>query len=194
MPSNPIVVPACPDCHKKWDLQAEYFRNTLIAMIDKGIHPIANQVLEGPVIRSLQRNPKTVAAFFRNPRVLPRMSQGGLFTGHGLAFEIDCNRFGMIIEKIIRGLFYHKSQVPLSEKHIVQIFPDNGFWANQGFQNLLIEMEDTAGCGDDVFQVRCIRDTNDPNCTAWLLLFYQQMGFFAWTEPTESRIRLGGKA
>jgi len=182
LPGHVVVVPACRPCQERWDLQAEYFRNSAIAMIDKGSHEVANRVLEGPVIRSLERSQKAVAAFFRNPSVLPRTSPGGIFTGFGLAFQLDWERFATVPEKIVRGLFYHKSQVPLSDRHVVRVFPGNGFWADQGVQNLLAVMDASAGFGDDVFQVRCTRDTNDPHCTAWLLVFYQQLAFFAWTE------------
>lgn len=151
-------------------------------MIDKGSHEVANRVLEGPVIRSLERSRKAVAAFFRNPRVLPQMSPGGLFTGFGLSFLLDWQRFATVPEKIVRGLFYYKSQVPLSDQHSVQVFPGNEFWADQGFRNLLATMDAIAGCGDDVFQVRCTRDVTDPHCTAWLLIFYRQLAFFVWTE------------
>jgi hypothetical protein len=151
-------------------------------MIDKGAHPVANQVLEGPVVRSLERNPKAVAAFFRNPRRLPRVSPNGLFTGYGLGFDVDWGRFATIPEKIVRGLFFYKSRVPLAATHAVKVFPGNEFWSDNGFQNLLASMSKGAGFGDDVFRVRCTKDANDPNCTAWLLGFYAQAAFFAWTE------------
>ena len=116
--------------------------------------------------------------------MLPRASSGGLFTGYDLAFQLDWERFATVPEKIVRGLFYHKSRVPLSDQHAVRVFPGNGFWADQGFQNLLATMDASAGFGNDVFHVRCTRDVNDPHCTAWLLVFFQQLAFFAWTEPT----------
>jgi hypothetical protein len=180
-----VVVPACRECQQKWDLQAEYFRNTLIAMIDKGTHPVANKVLEGPVIKSLERNEKAIAALFRNPRVVPRKSPGGIITSFGLGFEIDQPRFAMLPEKIVRGLFFHKSGIPLAVSHVVRVLPGNEFWTDEGFQNLLAAMEPGAGCGDDVFTVRCTRDRNDPFCSAWLLVFYQHLGIFAWTERAE---------
>ncbi len=188
LPSHVVVVPACRPCQEKWDIQAEYFRNTVIAMIDKGAHPVASEVLEGPVIRSLQRNPKTVAAFFRDPRILPRSSPGGIVTGYGLAFQIDMERFNRIPEKIVRGLFYYKSHHPLPSTHGVKVFPGNQSWDDDSFQNLLAVMEPIAGCGDDVFQIRCTRDRTDPCCTAWLLLFYRQLGVFALTQRVEEAL------
>lgn len=187
LPAYPVVVPACRECQQKWDLQAEYFRNSLIAMIDKGAHPVANRVLEGPMIKSLERNEKAIAALFRNPQVLPRKSPAGIITGYGLGFQIDWKRFFKVPEKIVRGLFFQKLRVSLPKTHAVRVFPGNQFWADEGFQNLMATMEPSAGCGDDVFQVRCTRDTNDSNCTAWLLTFYQQLAFFVWTEPVETR-------
>ena len=182
-----VVIPACRQCQQKWDLRAEYFRNSLIAMIDKGTHPVANKVLEGSVIKSLERNEKAIAALFRNTRQLPRTSPNGIITGYGLGFEIDWPRFAMIPEKLVRGLFFHKSGVPMADTHVVRVFPGNQFWDDEGFQNLLAAMESGSGCGDDVFTVRCTRDRNDPFCAAWLLVFYRQFGVFAWTSAKRSQ-------
>jgi hypothetical protein len=180
LPANVVIVPACPECQQKWDMQAEYFRNTTIAMIDRNANPVATKLLEGPMIRSLRRNEKACAAFFRNPRILPRTSPSGIFTGYGVAFQIDLKRFLTVPEKIVRGLFFFKSQVPLSRTHTVQFCPGDQFWADEGCQNVMAAMEPSVG--DGVFQVRCTRDASDPNCTAWLLIFYRAIGFFAWTE------------
>lgn len=183
LPPRTVTVPACIPCQARWDMQAGYFRNTIIAMIDKGAHKVANVVLEGPVVRSLERDPKAVAAFFRKPRMLPKTTPSGLFAGYHLSFQIDWNRFATVPEKIVRGLFYFKSQVPLDERYTVRVFQGNGFWSVPGFPELLSQMENSAGFGDDVFQVRSVRYDKDHNYTAWLLQFYQQIAFFAWTEP-----------
>jgi hypothetical protein len=167
LPSHVVVVPACRPCQERWDLQATYFRNTLIAMMDKGAHPVANRVLEEKVVSSLGRDRKAQAALFHNPRMVPRMSPGGLFLGKGLGFDLDWKRFATIPEKIVRGLFYFKSKAPLPSKYAVRVYVGNTFWEIEGFQSLLAAMEPSGGFGDDVFQVRCTLDKNDLNCTVW---------------------------
>lgn len=181
MPPHPVVVYAC-GCEQKWDRQAEYFRNTLIAMIDRGAHPKTDALLEGPVLRSLKK-PNTLAAMIRGMRLQQHKSAGGIFTGYRPAFQIDLQRFSAVPEKIVRGLFFLKSGRPLATTHKVHVFPGNGFWNDTGFQSLLACMEPSAGCGDDVFHVRSMPDSTDPYGSAWLLVFYSCMALFALTAP-----------
>jgi hypothetical protein len=39
-------------------------------------------------------------------------------------------------------------------------------------------MEEWAGVGDDVFQCRCVRDSSDPDASAWLFIYYKALGVF----------------
>lgn len=180
LPAHVITVPAC-GCHKPWDDQVEYFRNVLTIMIDRGSHPVANRLLEGPVTRSLERNPRSAWALTRNMRLAPRML-GAILSGYSWGFDVDVPRFQAVPNKIVRGLFFHKSGTPLAGSHDVEVFRGNGFWQDEGFQNVLSTMEPAAGCGDNVFLCRATRDSADPNCTAWLLQFYGQIAIFAWTK------------
>jgi len=108
--------------------------------------------------------------------------QTALIIGYRDAFQVDVSRFSRSIEKIVRGLFFRKSGCPLPRGYRVAVFLGNEFWSDRGFQNLLAAMEGPAGCGDDVFQARCVRDSSDINITAWLLWFYGAMAFFAVTQ------------
>jgi len=107
-----------------------------------------------------------------------------LFAGWGGSFELDLARFSRCVEKTVRGLFYCKSQRHLAPEIAVRVFPGNGFWQDHGFQNVLTVMEDWAGVGDDVFQCRCVRDSSDADITAWLFVYCQAVGVFAWTKST----------
>lgn len=65
----------------------------------------------------------------------------------------------------------------------MRVYEGNGFWQTPTFDELLAAMMERAGVGDDVFSCRCARHTPDPEWTAWLFIYYQALGFFAWTEP-----------
>ena len=111
-----------------------------------------------------------------------RINESGIAEpGTRIPFEIG--RFNLSVEKIVRGLFFHKNQVPLPASYKVDIFPGNGFWGVQGFQEYLDSMEKPAGVGDDVFQCRCTRDSKDNFVTGWLLLFYKSVAVLAHTVP-----------
>jgi hypothetical protein len=182
LPPSTVTVPSCRFCHQYWDREAEYFRNILVAQIDRGAHPVSDRLLEGTVTRSLIRSQSARNDFFRNVRQVEIRNQSGLILGYRAAFEIDLSRFSRSIEKIVRGLFYRKSCYPLPIGYRVTVSRGNEFWNDAGFQNLLSVMEPVAGYGDDVFLMRCVRDGSDENVTAWLLQFYRRIGVFAWTE------------
>jgi hypothetical protein len=120
--------------------------------------------------------------FFRNARVVEQRHQSGLILGSRVAFTLDVSRFARSIEKIVRGLFYCKSDDTLASGYKVFVVTSNEFWRDRGFQNILADMSPARGCGDDVFLMRCVRDRSDPNVTAWLFLFYGAVAAFAWTE------------
>lgn len=178
-PKHPAVVPACPTCHKAYDREAAYFRNCLVAMCDTDAHPMLANLLSGPVVRSITRRPVVAHDFFRNATLRERRSREGIINGAGWTFDIDMARFNRTVEKIVRGLFYWRSTEHLPDTHKVDVFAGNGFWQTPDFRSLLPKLEPEKGFGDDVFTCRSQRDADDPNSTAWLLIFYQQVGVFA---------------
>lgn len=180
-PQHPAIVPACSTCHDKCDREATYFRNCLVAMCDTDSHPMLAKLLKGPVVRSIARRPGVARDFFRNTALRERRSREGIIVGAGWTFDIDMARFNRIVEEIVRGLFYWKSKEHMPNTHEVGVFSGNGFWETSGFHSLLPKLEPPQGLGDDVFTCRSQRDANDPYSTAWLLIFYQQVGIFAWS-------------
>jgi hypothetical protein len=187
-PQHPVVVPACRNCIDSpdwYDREATYFRNCLVSMIDMDAHPMAGKLLRGPVVRSIERRPGVMRDCFHNFRRMERKTDAGIIVGTGWAFDIDMTRFNRIVEKIVRGFFYFKSGIPLPKTHEVVIFPGNGFWKLPDFQSLLENMEPFAGLGDDVFMCRALRDANDTFLTAWIFMFFQNIGVFAWSEKIE---------
>jgi hypothetical protein len=186
LPNSMITAPCCRSCHQYWDHEAEYFRNTLVAQIDRGAHPVSDRVLEGQIVRHLVRSGPARRDFFRNVQQFEIRNRSGLILGYRSGFELDVSRFSRSIEKIVRALFYLKSKFALHSDYQVLVARGNDFWNDAGFQNILAAMESVVGCGDDVFLMRCARDRSDPNITAWLLQFYRQIAVFAWTDNKSS--------
>lgn len=177
-----VIVPACGPCNQGFGQDEEYFRTVLVAMIGQGRHPEVDALLSGKVKRSLDRNNSLCTALTRGFEFYPQFTSLGLFSGWEMRSELDLARFNRCVEKTVRGLFYLKSQRLLAAGIAVRVFPGNGFWQIQGFQNLLAAMEDWASVGDNVFQCRCVRDSGTPDMTAWLFVYYKAVGIFAWTQ------------
>ena len=135
----PAIVPACGDCQLLYDKDAEFFRNALLLMMDCEQHPKAKHVLKNGVSRSLKRSRKAVDELFAGLHVAARFTKSGIFIGTDSKIELDLPRFNRIIEKIIRGIYFLKSQKPFPSTHEICVFPGNGFWNDEGFQNLFCQ-------------------------------------------------------
>jgi hypothetical protein len=182
LPKHPAVVPACEKCQLLFDVDAEYFRNCLIAMMREGTHAVADRLLATTVKRSIQRNRTVRKELSRNGRIAPITSKGGIIVGTGFQIEIDMPRFNRIIEKIIRGIYFFKSQKILPSEYQVDVYPGNGFWDKPDFNSLLGSMSRSEHFGDDVFAFRYVADRKDTNRIMFLLYFYGDMGILAGTE------------
>jgi hypothetical protein len=122
--------------------------------------------------------------------MLPHFTSADLFTGLRLGFQIDFGRIRPVIEKIVRGIYYFKDKVPLASSHEICVYHGNDFWNDDGFQTLLPQMK-AEHFGDDVFSCRSLRDPSGN--TAWLLVFYNQLAFFAWTIASQPYEQLNQK-
>jgi|GEM_PF-2626331 len=184
-----LTVTACEDCQNYWDRDVEYFRNTLVAMVGEA-EPTTKKLLHSNVHRSLTKKPSARADFVRNPRLIPLERPSGIIELK-LAFEPDWQRIHRCVEKIVRGAFFCKSNRLLSQDvvvHVDCIKADEMISPavnTEAFQNLLNEMEDYQGCGDEVFAFRCTRNPFTPDETAWVFWFYQRVIFLAFTCPPD---------
>ena len=73
-----ITVLACENCQKFWDQEAEYFRNTLVAQIDRVATPVSDRLLEGSVLRSLTRSGRARTDFFSKFRQVEVRNPAGI--------------------------------------------------------------------------------------------------------------------
>ena len=64
LPVRTETVPACDQCNAGSNLDDEYFRNALVMMFDQD-HPEKQNLISGPVRRSLERQPGRVADMVR---------------------------------------------------------------------------------------------------------------------------------
>lgn len=183
LPRHPVIVPACEDCRLLYDKDAEYFRNRLLSMMKAGLHPVADRLKATTVKRSCQRSPSVSADVTRDLRFVPVVNDNGIVVGTGIQSEVDIPRFSRIAEKIIRGIYFHKSGKAFPATHEIRIFPPKAFAGMPGYESLVSSMTRGEHQGDDVFYCRYVRDISDPDTSVWLLIFYDELGFFAVATP-----------
>ena len=91
-PANLWTVPSCAECNQGFSKDEEYFRLMVLGMYCHT--PEAEELFDGPVSRSMDRNPNIEELMF-----------GSLRATKGVAIlDLDYPRIFRIAEKIVRGL------------------------------------------------------------------------------------------
>jgi hypothetical protein len=112
-PNRTETVPACEACNEQTNLDDEYFRNTLVMMLDLD-HPHKQALFAGPVLRSFKNHPGWINHALAKMTIQPMWSLSGLWLGNFPVLPLDLERFQRSLLKIIKGLFFliRKSPFP----------------------------------------------------------------------------------
>jgi hypothetical protein len=159
---------------------------------DVAEHPDVKEVLP-TVIRSLARPDKVgfKTALLRNLRKIDLESLGGVYLGRKDGYNVDLNRLNKVASRITKGLFYYERGYRLPNEYEVSAFSESGLrdltehLKNELKAKIVQPLMSNAPrtVGNDVFSYRVAYSETDPNASAWLLLFYQQVAFLCLTLP-----------
>ena len=193
--NNLIKVPSCRECHgenKQVSQDDEYFRLMLTSRYDVADHPDAKEILP-TVMRSLEKPDKTgfKNALLKNFHKMDLTSPGGLYLGKVGVFNVDLNRIYRVLERVIKGLFYHEKGYRLPDNYMVFIRSDSEMQklTEDAKGKLMVEIIQPLASktlhtvGNDVFSYRVAFTEADPNTSAWVLIFYQNVFFLCATLP-----------
>ena len=124
-----IKVPACYQCNNSFSRDEEYF---LVAVLAEATEQssTANRVLDQLAAdhRSGKRRRTGLAvALLEQVRPVDVYSPGGVFFGSGQGRALDTPRVNRVLERIVRGLFFHHFRRPLPRDATVyvEIKPDS---------------------------------------------------------------------
>ncbi|HUU44446.1 MAG TPA: hypothetical protein VM118_01830 [Acidobacteriota bacterium] len=122
-----ITVPACEECNRGYSKDEEFFR--LIVTGDVRVvyrSDDARSLLEGPVLRSLERSPGLRNLLLDNVVGLVPVNLDGTGSQDSFAIEYDVERLKRVIEKMVLGLFYHEFSmyVPLDHRVLPRVSHD----------------------------------------------------------------------
>ncbi|MGD9109659.1 MAG: hypothetical protein PVG93_01845, partial [Phycisphaerales bacterium] len=124
-PTNLITVPACSKCNKSSSKDDEYFR-TIIA-IDATSHESSNaeMLMDKKVIRQFKEKPALLNHLIGKMKRVNLFSEGGIYIEKGYAFECDKKRVQAVVEKIVKGLYFHEKGFILNKQCCVANFDLN---------------------------------------------------------------------
>ena len=191
-PKYTVTVPACADCEEKFRAEESYFRNTIVALAGDE-HPEAKALLEGKMGRGLRRNRAELADITHGFQRVFRPNAASGVLEPASTFQLDIPRLSSCVAKVVRGLFFCTRQRPLCTSYEVKVFVGDQFWKNPVITRWIDAMTPFGGYGDGdtVFAARTVKDNGDPSTSAWLLVFYGRVTFFALTCRRDALVAYG---
>jgi len=186
-PNKTLTVWVHKACNASYSEDDEYFRTVLIAKAGSQEHPEARKVLEGPLIRVMEKLPTVFMKHINKVSEVEVRSPSGLFLGTSLGFALDVPRFIRVLKKIVMGLYFSKLEKSVPSDTFVSLA-----WATQfSFEvmaPILPFMSPLEDFGDDVFTYCWYCLPSDGRRTFWALSFYERFTFFAFTAPSSVKI------
>jgi len=156
---------------------------------DVAAHPDAREGLEG-VLRSL-RNPakeRQRRVFFSGMREVEVFTEAGIYAGDAGTYPVQHERLYVVVERIVKGLFYHVREERLPKSYSVLVRVDSALNKVEAssaapLRQLVQELLSTRPgvVGDGVFTYWTLPLASDPYSTVWLLVFYRKVFFLAFT-------------
>lgn len=171
--SGYIKVPACYACNNGLSRDEEYFLVAVLA--EATVHSAtANRVLDRLAEdhwSGRRRRSGLAVALLKKVRPADVYSPGGIYLGTGDALQVETDRVNRVLEKMVRGLFFHRFQRPLPRDVTVyvEIKPDLECLRSPVVAAALAQAPTFLG---DVFMYRGYAAPDGPDATSWAMGFY----------------------
>jgi len=191
-PNDLITVPACSTCNSSASKDDEYFRLTLCLSEQVGTDANARQNRD-TIFRSLERDEAVGfrTALVADIRPVRIRTPTGLDLGTRLGFDVDLQRIFGVVERTVRGLFFHEAKRRLDPNYDVRIFSDDTLIENS--PEVLKELRNTiliplaqkspTVIANGAFHYRFQITDEDPSVSVWALSFYEGVSFLGLTGP-----------
>jgi len=185
-PTDLITVPACDVCNSASKLDDEYFR-WLVATGSYG-NGDALALIKKRIIPKFHRRPALLRQIMKGATQVDVHSEGGIYLGRQPAFLFDRSRIQVVIDKTVRGLYYHECGIALPKNAIVGSFVLNPIFHDK-FKEVICSLP-LHDIGSGVFSYRYWVDNETPEESFWFLMFFDKTLFLTKTEPNKSLQRM----
>jgi hypothetical protein len=177
-------VRSCRDCNGDPSLDEEYFRNTIVLEIRAQDHPSAQEVSR-TAMRGLAmpEKEKTKEAFLRTLTPVNLRTARGIYPT--FLQNVDLERLRRVVRKIVRGLHFIRTGMPLAATTTIDVFTSDEVDAqNAEFRATVRKIaEQPVSHTPDTAFAFWFAPTEVPGVGAWILLFYRGVCFVALTFP-----------
>ena len=184
-PNDLLTVPSCLPCNQNAKLDDEYFRTLLSFRFETGGHSDARAASE----RAMRRLASPGAQGFRKG-LASKVSEIALVDDDGARLgsigliDADRRRFAKVVERIVRGLYFHRSNERLPADYSLVVNSEESFedpdaaaierlrvlsaWAMEAERHVLSR---------SVLEYRVRETPHEPASAVWLLTFYETVTF-----------------
>lgn len=174
-----ITVPACDDCNRGSSKLDETFRAYL------GLHASINpEVAKGVFqdsLRSLAHNRALYREVLRNSEDLPFFTPAGVYAGDGLRIHWNSEAHDAVVEKCIRGLYFHHFGSVLGQSAEIRVQWLRGVPPGLEFLSYApLEI-----IGDNQVMYRYAKSDSEPLRTIWLFNFYESHIASGYSSPQD---------
>jgi hypothetical protein len=184
-PKDLITVPACVKCNQGSSLNDEYFR--AVIAIAYGNNDLAAQLVYKNIIKRFRKKPALLQSIVKSEKKVDVHSEGGIYLGKLPAIKCDPQRVCSVIDKIVRGLFWHETNEILGTDYCVSrtmFNPELPDEAKDRIRSLPIKR---VGDGK-VFSYRYLLDQKDHRISCWFLMFFDATLFMVFTKQNGNEL------
>lgn len=185
-PDNLPTVPSCQECNtgqgdggdRPMSEDEEYTRLIYTISDLAQDHPTVNELLDGPVHRSLDRNPN-LEAMILNTIQVDTVTQPDGTERQRLSFEHNQVRIARALKKMVRGLHYYEWKQPVPKDYTIEVHLDVSREMFELASNLINNGQTRTGPrtlgGTTVAYKGSLLFPGQPD-SQWLILLYEKIG------------------
>jgi len=192
-PNTLVTVPSCEACNLGASDDDEYFRNMLSLRFDAN-HPDA-VAARASVMRSLAR-PQAAGlrtSLIHAMREIEMRTPAGLYLGRTAEYDVDVERLDRVVRRTSIGLFYRETgqALPLGYHAAAYLLPQVDPAASDAVTRLANIVNSLLAVppkfiGPRTVSYRFRSTPEDPNASAWLLVFYERVPWLTITAPPDA--------
>jgi hypothetical protein len=185
-PSNLITVPSCFDCNSGAGMDEEFFLATFM-FSNAGVSEAGQKLWSEKLNRMYDKNIGLRRKIADHLEQTSLYTPTGIYLGRGMTINTDEKRFGSVVNKILKGLYFFEYDQPLpNNAEITTIFMNlqDNF---EPVKRVAPELKFGSKTWNGIFEYRFNRLADDPSGSIWMFRFWGQAYFWSVTCDSEKK-------
>jgi len=178
-PNDLVTVPACQECNMGVSGFDEKFRAYLSLQVGLDTAD-ATRLWTQHAVKTFRHNNRLRREILGKSQRVDMVTKAGIIIGEGYRLLWDSAAHDTVVERCIRGLYFHHFGSILGKSVKVRVY-----W----FRELTKEMMELSSewnmnsMGENIFVYRFVKAVDQPNTSVWLFQFYGRHWAGGYTTP-----------